>query len=70
MVDDLGDIPEVPVDDVIDIETLRWGERLPAKGIVRSQATDDPQAPLLVILDMNRLRGFLGHLQSPLAAAE
>jgi chemotaxis signal transduction protein len=58
LVNALGDIPEVPAELIVDAETLRWDRRLPVTGVVRQRAGDDPQAPLLMILDLARLAGF------------
>jgi chemotaxis signal transduction protein len=55
LVNALGDIPEVPVDMIVDMDTLRWDRRLPVSGLVRQRADDDPRAPLLIILDLARL---------------
>jgi chemotaxis signal transduction protein len=58
LVNALGDIPEVPVNMIVDMDTLRWDRRLPLSGLVRKGAYDDPQAPLLIILDLARLSGI------------
>ena len=68
LVDALGDIPAIPADHIVDMDTLRWDRRLPVTGVVRQRAGDDPQAPLLIILDIARLGGFSE--QSMLVAAE
>lgn len=71
LVDALGDIPEIQSDRVVALESLNWSERLPAAGIVRPETGDDPQASLLIILDMGRLSGFYGLDEAPrLIAAE
>lgn len=69
LVDALGEIPEVPADQIVDMESLNWGDRLPASGIVRRQAGEGSQASMLVILDMERLGPFLS-LEPALIAAE
>jgi chemotaxis signal transduction protein len=71
LVDALGEIPEVPADHIVGLEALKWGEHLPASGIVPRHADDDPHAPLLIVLDMARLEAFLGLQRAPsLIAAE
>jgi hypothetical protein len=51
-----------------DAEALRWDRRLPVTGVVRQRPGDDPNAPLLMILDLPRLAGFSE--SSQLVAAE
>ena len=71
LVDALGDIPEVPADRIVGADSFKWDERLPVSGVVRQEAGDDPQAPLLIMLDMARLGGMLGLGGRPqLVAAE
>lgn len=71
LVDGLGDIPEVAVDDIVSLESLKWSDHLPAAGIVRNQADDDPQTPVLIVLDMDRLSESFGpRTPSTLVAAE
>lgn len=71
LIDALGDIPEVPAADIVPLESLKWSGHLPATGIVRNQAGDDPQSPVLIVLDMGRLSEFLGPRAQPaLVAAE
>jgi len=68
LIDALGDIPEVPVSDIVPIESLKWSGHLPATGIVRNRADDDPRAPVLIVLDMARLGEFLGSAPALVAA--
>jgi chemotaxis signal transduction protein len=71
LVDRLGDIPEVPTDTIVPLESLKWSDHLPATGIVRNHADDDPQAPVLIVLDIDRLSQCLGARAQPaLVAAE
>jgi chemotaxis signal transduction protein len=71
LIDALGDIPEVPASEIVPLEALKWSSHLPAIGIVRSQASEDAQSPVLIVLDMNRVSEFLSpRAQTTLIAAE
>jgi chemotaxis signal transduction protein len=70
LIDALGEIPEVQASDIVPLESLKWSGHLPATGIVRNPADDDPRAPVLIVLDMSRLGDFLGpQAQQPVMVA-
>lgn len=69
LIDALGEIPEVPSADIVPLDSLKWSGHLPATGIVRNQADDDPRSPVLIVLDLGRLGEFV-QSQPTLVAAE